>query len=151
MLASSACAASIAAIAPAGVDLTDGLPLFALAALAWLFTYALHSTLLLGSAFLATRRMSSARAGLRERIWKFALLSSFVTASLQVGWGFEPLGGRLPLRRAAASDEARATEKARFPEISRQAASTPRQLGIATPALSGDVAVWYGLLAKRAL
>ncbi|HUR29362.1 MAG TPA: M56 family metallopeptidase, partial [Planctomycetota bacterium] len=62
-----------------------------------------------------------------------------------------PLGGRLPLRRAVASDEARAPEKAPFPQLSGHEASTPRQLGIASPALSGDAAVWYGLLANRAL
>src|SRR5687768_4721250 len=79
-----------------------GLSLFALACLAWVLTYALHSTLLLGSAWIATRRMSTGRAGLRERVWKFAVLGAFATASLQVGLGFEPLGGRLPLQRAAA-------------------------------------------------
>src|SRR5262245_53844070 len=90
---------------------TAGLSLFALAGLAWLFTYALHSTLLLTSAWIATRRMPASRAGLRERVWKFALLGAFATASLQVGLGFEPLGGRLMLGRAKAG-----AERARAPE-----------------------------------
>src|SRR5687768_17595510 len=91
-----------AVLAPeVGPALPAGLALFVLAALAWLFTYALHSTLLLATAWLATRRLSDARAGLRERVWKFAILGAFLTASVQVGLGFEPLGGRLPLHRAA--------------------------------------------------
>ncbi len=88
---------------------SEGLSFFALAGLAWLLTYALHSSLLLGSAWLATRRLATSRAGLRERVWKFAVLAAFVTASLQVGLGFEPLGGRLPLRRNAVSSAAPAT------------------------------------------
>ncbi len=89
---------------------SEGLSFFALAGLAWLLTYALHSSLLLGSAWLATRRLATSRAGLRERIWKFAVLAAFVTASLQVGLGFEPLGGRLPLRRNAVASAAAASE-----------------------------------------
>lgn len=149
MLASFASVAPLASTVPAGVDLTDGLPLFALAALAWLFTYALHSTLMLGSAFVATRRMSPARAGLRERIWKFALLSAFVTASLQVGLGFEPLGGRLPLRRSVASEESRPRELAEVSAGTRS--SAPRQFGVASSPIPGEAALWSTLLAKRAL
>lgn len=86
--------------------LPEGLSFFVLAVLAWAFTYALHSTLLLSSAWLVTRRLPDARAGLRERVWKFALVAAFVTASLQVGLGFEPLGGRLPLTRSLATVQA---------------------------------------------
>jgi len=110
MAASTQAIASLALADPAGaIGLTDGLPLIGLAALAWLFTYALHSTLLLSSAWIATRRMSDSRAGLRERVWKFAVLAAFVTASVQTGMGFEPLGGRLPLHQdpALARDDAR--------------------------------------------
>lgn len=71
----------------------------ALAALAWVLTYTLHSTLLLASAWVVTRRLDDARCGQRERIWKFAVLAAFVTSTLQLGLGFEPLGGRLALRR----------------------------------------------------
>ncbi|MEO6711149.1 MAG: M56 family metallopeptidase [Planctomycetota bacterium] len=130
------------------LDLTDGLPFFALAALAWLFTYALHSTLMLGSAWLATRRMSDARAGLRERVWKFAILAAFVTASVQVGMGFEPLGGRLALRRAAFVAE-RSTPLPRSPasEMTSDQAGTARDLamGPANPVL------WSALLARQAI
>lgn len=75
----------------------------ALAALAWVLTYTLHSTLLLASAWWVTRRLDDARCGQRERIWKFAVLAAFVTSTLQLGLGFEPLGGRLALRRGGES------------------------------------------------
>jgi beta-lactamase regulating signal transducer with metallopeptidase domain len=98
----------------------EGLSLFGLAALAWVLTYALHSTLFLSSAWLFTRRLATGRAGQRERVWKFAMLASFATATLQVGLGFEPLGGRLALTRDfAAVQESPAgpghTEGADFP------------------------------------
>src|SRR5689334_16544283 len=124
---------TIGPLASAGaVDLTEGLPLFALAALAWLFTYALHSTLMLGSAWLATRRLSDARAGLRERIWKFAVIAAFVTASVQVGAGFEPLGGRLPLKRSPQVAE-RPTLADAAPISAAAEELAPRKLGVATP------------------
>src|SRR5690349_1778797 len=138
---------TIGPLASAGaVDLTEGLPLFALAALAWLFTYALHSTLMLGSAWLATRRMSDARAGLRERIWKFAVVAAFVTASVQVGLGFEPLGGRLPLKRSAALAE-RPPPADLAPTTAGLEEPASVKLGAATP----DSALWYAQFVKRAL
>jgi beta-lactamase regulating signal transducer with metallopeptidase domain len=49
--------------------------------LSWLVTYALHSTLFLGTAWLVTSRISfGARA--RETMWKMALVGGVVTASL---------------------------------------------------------------------
>ena len=149
MLASHASMALPALVDPSSpLDLTDGLPLFALAALAWLFTYALHSTLMLGSAWLATRRMSDARAGLRERVWKFAILAAFVTASVQVGMGFEPLGGRLALRRAPLAEEQDAPMlRIPAPKMSSDQAVAARDLamGPANPVL------WSALFAREAL
>jgi beta-lactamase regulating signal transducer with metallopeptidase domain len=69
-----------------------------LASLAWLLTYALHSTLLLGAAFVSTRRGALRAARLRNRIWKFALVAGVATTSLQVGAGLMPFGGRWSLR-----------------------------------------------------
>jgi hypothetical protein len=75
--------------------------LAALPVFAWLVTYALHSTLLLGAAWLLTRRLDARALGLRERVWKFAVLGGFATAALQVGSGVEPLLGRVELALAA--------------------------------------------------
>ncbi|MES1243331.1 MAG: M56 family metallopeptidase [Acidobacteriota bacterium] len=65
-------------------------------ATAWLLTYALHSTLFLGLACLASRRLSR-RARLEEAVWRFALLAGLVTATVQLAAGWEPLAGRWTL------------------------------------------------------
>lgn len=62
--------------------------------LAWLATYVVHSTLLLGgawgtAAWLRRRRRPGALA-LEERLWKAALLGGLLTAGLQVGLGALP-------------------------------------------------------------
>ncbi len=70
------------------------------AVLAWLATYALHSTVLVGCAWLgavglarAAGRMRRLRAflpHLRDRLWKVALVGALVTASLQTGFHLGP-------------------------------------------------------------
>ncbi|MEP6574690.1 MAG: M56 family metallopeptidase, partial [Gemmatimonadota bacterium] len=64
--------------------------------LSWLLTYAVHSTLLLGAAWLVTRRMIESHA-VREVVWKAALLGSVVTATLQVSMGIIPVTGSVAL------------------------------------------------------
>jgi hypothetical protein len=56
--------------------------------LSWLATYALHSTLFLGTAWLVTSRFSFG-AQARETLWKMALVGGVVTTSLPT---FGPLG-----------------------------------------------------------
>ncbi len=68
---------------------------------AWLLTYALHSTLFLGLALLASRRLSR-WTRLEEAVWRFALLAGLVTASIQLAAGREPLAGRWTLEAPAA-------------------------------------------------
>ncbi|HVS20117.1 MAG TPA: hypothetical protein VMT18_16050, partial [Planctomycetota bacterium] len=75
--------------------------LAALPVFAFGVTYLLHSTLLLGCAWLVTRRMDARALRLRERVWKFAVLGGFLTAGLQSVAGVEPLLGRLELALAA--------------------------------------------------
>lgn len=75
--------------------------LAALPVFAWLVTYALHSTLLLGAAWLVSRRLDPRALALRERLWKFAVLGGFATAAVQVGAGIDPLLGRVELALAA--------------------------------------------------
>ena len=69
--------------------------------LSWLFTYALHSTVLLGAAWLVTARWIRAHE-VREVVWKSALVGSLVTASLQAVVGLEPIGGLVSLARNGA-------------------------------------------------
>jgi hypothetical protein len=60
--------------------------------LTWLLTYAIHSTVLLGIAWIVTRRFHL-EPGASDLLWKVALLASLVTGTIQ---------SRLELRTAAA-------------------------------------------------
>lgn len=63
---------------------------------AWLLTYALHSTLLLGGVWLAIRLPARLRQGslptlaTQETLWRAALLGGLITATLQLGLGWQP-------------------------------------------------------------
>lgn len=61
---------------------------------AWVLTYLIHSTALLGGvwAFTAGRWIRS--DALKERLWKFALVGGLITATLQMCSDVEPLSGR---------------------------------------------------------
>jgi HEAT repeat protein/beta-lactamase regulating signal transducer with metallopeptidase domain len=67
-------------------------PDIARSALGWALTYLLHSTLLLGLAWLLTRRRLQSHAA-REIVWKAALVGGLATASFQNLAALEPLGG----------------------------------------------------------
>jgi hypothetical protein len=74
-------------------------------ALAWLLTYALHSTLLLGTAWGVSRRLGGRSLALQETIWRCALVGALVTASAQLALGQlgrAPIGGRWNLAAVAA-------------------------------------------------
>ncbi len=58
-----------------------------LTAASWLLTYALHSTVFLGLAWLVTRLLGGRRLALEELVWRAAVLGGLLTASLQVGLG----------------------------------------------------------------
>ena len=68
--------------------------------LSWLLTYAIHSTIVLGVALIIALRFADEHAWL-DLVWKAALLGPLVTASVQVGSGVIPLGGRWPIGIAA--------------------------------------------------
>ena len=51
---------------------------------AWLLTYAVHSTLLLAGAWLVSSKLSLAA---REMVWKSAVIGGFLTATLQLATG----------------------------------------------------------------
>lgn len=89
---------------------------------AWVLTYLLHSTLLLGGVWLLVRMRGVRSEAVRETLWKFALISGVVTASLQVGFAVEPLGGRISLRGVESASE---TMTARL-EIERTETEPPQ-------------------------
>lgn len=77
------------------------------APLAWLSTYLLHSTLLLGAAGLLRLVLRERRLALQEAVLRAALLGGFLTASLQLGLNLEPMGGRFSLRASTAAIDSR--------------------------------------------
>jgi beta-lactamase regulating signal transducer with metallopeptidase domain len=60
--------------------------------IAWLLTYLLHGTLLLGLAWLVSKPLSRWSVAAEETVWKLALVGALFTATLQLGW--VPVAGR---------------------------------------------------------
>lgn len=73
----------------------------ALGVLAFLLTYLLHSTLLLGGVWTVAKLGWLRRAATEDTLWKVALVGGLATASLVTVTGLTPLGGRLTLGDAA--------------------------------------------------
>lgn len=127
----------------------------ALSLAAWLFTYALHSTVILAAAWLAaiglarlacTRpRLRDALPALRERLWKLALVGGLATASVQVGAGLDPWESSVAL----APDVAAISAESIAPEPVRTEASPAAPPVHAAPALTPTS--WLTILAARAL
>ncbi len=67
---------------------------FAGQAVAWMLTYLLHSTLLLGLAWLVSKPLSRWSVAAEEVVWKLALVGALFTASLQLAAGWQPLAGQ---------------------------------------------------------
>ena len=61
------------------------------AVLAWLLTYLIHSTALLGLAWAFTRARSWSPAAL-DVVWKTALVGGLVTATVQLALDVRPVG-----------------------------------------------------------
>ncbi len=91
----------------------------------WLLTYLLHSTLLLGGAWLVTRRGALAAAR-REVLWKVALVGGLVSATAQAAVMGGSLGWSLPLPAPASSTVS------------------------STSAAQAEPEAWTGLLGERA-
>lgn len=76
-------------------------------AIAWMLTYLLHSTLLLGLAWLASKPLSRWSVAAEETVWKLALVGALFTASIQfAAAGWEPLAGRWGIANAPVSSPA---------------------------------------------
>lgn len=75
--------------------------------LAWVLTYALHSTLLLGAAW-AAARLARRDERLQEWLWKTAVVGAVATTSAQAALGLRPLAGswRLAPRAEVVADVA---------------------------------------------
>jgi beta-lactamase regulating signal transducer with metallopeptidase domain len=98
-----------------------GAETLALTAFAFVLTYAIHSTLLLGLACVAAPRVAALRV--RERLWKLALFGGLVTAGVQVGSGLHTPLAHWSLRTqpATASVEPAPNSELAEREIAEQA------------------------------
>jgi beta-lactamase regulating signal transducer with metallopeptidase domain len=93
---------------------------------AWLLTYAVHSTVLIAAAWVAavglarmactSRRLRDGLPAIRERLWKLALVGGLVTAGAQTGFGIDPWGLQLALRTRIAHAETAPTAGPSAPE-----------------------------------
>jgi len=68
----------------------------------WLLTYLIHSTLLLGGAWLVTRRLVQSAAA-RDMAWKAALVGGLLSTTVQSGLGGPQLGGAVDLELGPAA------------------------------------------------
>ncbi|HZJ54842.1 MAG TPA: hypothetical protein VFD38_11945, partial [Myxococcaceae bacterium] len=96
------------------------LSLLATLGAAWLLTYAVHSTVLIGGAWLAERVGLLRSLRLRDLVWRTALVGGLLTATLQLAAGLTPFGGAAELR-APALPELTATAVASSAEAPRVA------------------------------
>ena len=81
------------------LDLTELVRAATPALIGWLLTYALHSTIFLGAAWLLAGRAKS--HPVRDVIWKTALFGGFITATGQTVLALNPLAGRVTLSAAS--------------------------------------------------
>lgn len=63
----------------------------------WLLTYLIHSTVFLGSAWLISKILGESRLALQETLLRGALIGGLLTATIQLGFGLEPIGGALAI------------------------------------------------------
>jgi beta-lactamase regulating signal transducer with metallopeptidase domain len=133
--------------------------------IAWMLTYLLHSTLLLGLAWLASKPLSRWSVAAEEAVWKLALVGAIFTASLQFASGWEPVAGRWSLAQSAPMAGPAVVEKAaivpepavplrasRAAEIPVPATEAPAPAKIAPPSIPAlALGVWgLGMLALLA-
>jgi beta-lactamase regulating signal transducer with metallopeptidase domain len=122
---------------------------------AFLGTYMIHSTVLIGAALLLTTRRSPLRlaASTRDVLWKTAMIGGLVTAMAQYAAGFTPLGGKWnleALRGSSASGMAILVVDHRegapgdpaSPPTDRVAVFT--RIGLATAVPFGVAVLWLG-------
>jgi hypothetical protein len=123
-------------------------------ALAWLLTYALHSTLLLAMAWVVTRGLGGRRLRLQETIWRCALLGALVTASAQLAFGqlgHAPIAGRwtLAVGGAPAAVPADAAEAALVGHAAGAAGEAHAAIPVPAPAPETSAAARAAELATR--
>ncbi|HVP60492.1 MAG TPA: HEAT repeat domain-containing protein [Myxococcaceae bacterium] len=84
---------------------------------AWLLTYAVHSTALIGSVWLAERAGLLRSLRLRDLAWRTALMGALLTATLQLAAGLTPFGGAAELTAPALPALTQASPEAEPPRM----------------------------------
>ncbi|HUM11607.1 MAG TPA: M56 family metallopeptidase [Myxococcaceae bacterium] len=103
---------------------------------AWLLTYAVHSTALIGSVWLAERAGFLRSLRLRDLAWRTALVGALFTATLQLAAGLTPFGGAAELTAPALpADVTAAPETPRHPAPAIPATEAPRAVIVPVPAV----------------
>lgn len=115
-------------------------------AMSWIVTYFIHSTFLLGLAWLMNRWLGVRRLAVRELLWKAALIGGLATATVQLATGWEPFAGSLHLLTPRASSEAVASAVA-----VEQSAGAPGPVREISPATVDSGAVDAPLTWMKAL
>ena len=128
---------------------------FSSTALAWLLTYAIHSTVLLSLAWLLVR-VRRWSPGASELLWKSALLGGILTASVQLRLDLRP-AGTVMLQRPAVTAPAAAISPVDWPEaptptrdthVTRISKSSPEQSSpLISMSRSSAVVLAWGIVA----
>jgi len=128
---------------------------FSSTALAWLLTYAIHSTVLLSLAWLLVR-VRRWSPGASELLWKSALLGGILTASVQLRLDLRP-AGTVMLQRPAVTAPAAAIAPVDWPEaptptrdthVTRISKSSPEQSSpLISMSRSSAVVLAWGIVA----
>src|SRR5436305_14207025 len=109
-------------------------------AAAWLLTYALHSTLLLSLAWLASGPLGRRSLRLEEAVWRVALLGALATSTFQVATGWHPAATlRLPAATVAQVETSAPSARLPAPAVpiyKDEAEATPAPLAAFAPPVS---------------
>ena len=101
--------------------------------LAWVLTYAIHSTVLILATWLVCRFVPKLSLASQEALWKLALVGAIATTTVQSATGLEPPWGRFAMPTALATETAPAV------------AATPAVAPVVAPAVlqhrSGDLVI----------
>ena len=117
---------------------------------AWLLTYLIHSTVLLGAAWLVTRR-GRLQPAATDLLWKVALIAPLITGTLQSGLDLRsPAAVHLPVAEqpiaalnATPADLPKSGGPAVTPAPTAPVVSSPRAL----PSLTSLVVVFWAIVA----
>ena len=112
------------------------LSLLATLGVAWLLTYAVHSTALIGGVWLAERAGLLRSLRLRDLAWRTALVGGLVTATLQLAAAGSGLAGELSFPRRSRPRLLFTRQRDRLGDASSARAFRRRRNGLGRPKLA---------------